>query len=76
MLILKLIDLSLRSEKLPSKTVAAFMKRLARVLVDYGCCTTKDDKIYILGLIANLMRRHPRCIRLIHRAKKRRSTSQ
>ncbi len=33
---LRLLDLSLRSPKLPSKLIAAFMKRLARVIVTYG----------------------------------------
>ena len=67
---LTLLDLSLRSDKLPSKTVAAFIKRLARSIAGLGCCCAQEDMLYVLGLIANLMKRHPRCIRLIHRAKK------
>ena len=67
---LKLLDLSLRSSKIPSKVVAAFVKRLARLMVTEGHCNTQNDKMYVLSFIANIIKRHPRCLRLLHRAKK------
>ena len=33
---LRLLDLSLRSTKLPTKLVASFLKRLCRIIVSYG----------------------------------------
>lgn len=33
---LRLLDLSLRSPKLPAKLIASFMKRLCRIVVTYG----------------------------------------
>lgn len=33
---LRLLDLSLRSPKIPSKIIAAFMKRLSRVIMCHG----------------------------------------
>jgi U3 small nucleolar RNA-associated protein 19 len=67
---LRLLDLSLRSPKLPSKVIAAFMKRLARVIVSHGQGVSSSDKMFAISLIANLIKRHPRCVRLIHRRKK------
>ena len=64
------MDLSLRSSKIPSKVVAAFVKRLARLMVTEGHCNTQNDKMYVLSFIANIIKRHPRCIRLLHRTKK------
>ena len=64
---LRLLDLSLRSNKLPSKIIAAFMKRLCSVMISHGQCYTPSDKMYVISLIANLIKRHPRCVRLIHR---------
>ena len=67
---LRLLDLSLRSAKIPSKVIAAFIKRLCRVMMTYGCCLTQSDKMYVISFIANMIKRHPRCVRLIHRKKK------
>jgi U3 small nucleolar RNA-associated protein 19 len=67
---LQLLDLSLRSAKIPSKVVAAFVKRLARLIITEGHCNTQNDKMYVLSFIANILKRHPRCIRLLHRTKK------
>ena len=67
---LRLLDLSLRSPKLPSKVIAAFMKRIARVIVSHGQGVCGSDKMYAISLIANLIKRHPRTVRLIHRKKK------
>lgn len=33
---LRLLDLSLRSPTIPSKTIASFLKRLGRVMVSHG----------------------------------------
>jgi len=33
---LKLVDLSLRSAKLPTQLVASFLKRLMRIVISYG----------------------------------------
>jgi hypothetical protein len=33
---LRLLDLSLRSPKLPIKLIAAFLKRLAKIIVSFG----------------------------------------
>lgn len=62
--------MSLRSAKLPSKTIAAFMKRLSRVIISHGMGITSSDKMFTISLIANLIKRHPRCVRLIHRKRK------
>lgn len=67
---LRLLDLSLRSPSLPSKIIAAFMKRLSRVMMAYGVCFSQPDKMYVVSLIANLIKRHPRTVRLIHRKQK------
>ena len=67
---LRLLDLSLRSTKLPSKLIAAFMKRLGRLLVSHGVCFGQSDQMYVISLIANLIKRHPRVVRLIHRRRK------
>lgn len=31
---------------------------------------TQSDKMFIISFIANMIKRHPRCVRLIHRKKK------
>jgi U3 small nucleolar RNA-associated protein 19 len=67
---LRLLDLSLRSPKLPSKVIAAFMKRIARVMLCHGQGVASSDKMFCISLIANLIKRHPRCVRLIHRKRK------
>lgn len=64
---LRLLDLSLRSPKLPSKVIASFMKRIARAMMSQGQCHTPADKMFAISFIANMIKRHPRCVRLIHR---------
>jgi U3 small nucleolar RNA-associated protein 19 len=66
---LRVLDLSLRSATLPSKLIAAFIKRLARVLVSDGVMLGINDTMFTVALIANLIKRHPRCLRLVHRNK-------
>ena len=66
---LRVLDLSLRSPTLPSKLVASFVKRLARVLVAEGVVVGVNDTMFVLSLLANLIKRHPRAARLIHRKK-------
>ena len=66
---LRVLDLSLRSATLPSKLVASFVKRLARVLVSTGVVIGVNDTMFVLSLMANLIKRHPRSSRLIHRKK-------
>ena len=73
---LRLLDLSLRSAKLPSKIIAAFMKRLSRVMITHGMGITNSDKMFTISLIANLIKRHPRCVRLIHRKRKLHAVNQ
>lgn len=63
---LRLLDLSLRSPKLPLKLVASFIKRLARVISEYGEGDSSDI-MFVISLIANLIKRHPRCAKLINR---------
>ena len=46
------------------------MKRLARVIVSHGQGVSSSDKMFAISLIANLIKRHPRTVRLIHRKKK------
>jgi len=67
---LRLLDLSLRSAKLPSRVIAAFLKRIARVSMTHGICHSPGDKMFVISLVANLIKRHPRCVRLIHRKKR------
>jgi len=67
---LKLLDLSLRSNKLPRKTVSSFIKRIARLVVQFGQGSVQDC-LFVLSLILNLLKRHPACKRLIHRKSKR-----
>lgn len=64
---LRLLDLSLRAPTLPSKLIAAYLKRLARLIVSHGEVFATGDIMFIISLIANLVKRHPRCYRLIHR---------
>lgn len=66
---LRLLDLSLRSPTLPSKLIAAFLKRLARLITSHGVIQSPSDIMYTVSLIVNLIKRHPRCYRLIHRKK-------
>jgi hypothetical protein len=46
------------------------MKRLCRVIICHGMGITSADKMFTISLIANLIKRHPRCVRLIHRQRK------
>ena len=64
---LRLLDLSLRSPNLPSKTVASFLKRLGRVMVSFGEVQTLSDTMFRISLIVNLIKRHTRCYRMLHR---------
>lgn len=63
---LRLLDLSLRSSKLPSRVIAAFIKRMMRLVVCEGVCHTQADQMFVISLAANLVKRHPRCVRLVH----------
>jgi len=67
--LLRLLDLSLRSQTHPSKLIAAYIKRIARLIVSHGVVQAPTDIMYLVGLIANLIKRHPRCMRLLHRKK-------
>lgn len=64
---LRLLDLSLRSPKLSIKMIAAFIKRLSRIVVSFGEGFTPQDIMFIVSFIANLMKRYPRTIKLINR---------
>jgi U3 small nucleolar RNA-associated protein 19 len=64
---LKLLDLSLRSPKLPSSIIAAFVKRMARITIQYGQGSMPEDIQFTISLIVNLMKRHPNVKKLIHR---------
>jgi hypothetical protein len=50
--------------------IAAFLKRLARLTMGDGICHSVSDKMFVISFIANMIKRHPRCVRLIHRKKK------
>ena len=62
---LRVLDLSLRSPILPSKLIAAFIKRLGRVVVSHGSLFSVNETMFVAAQIANLIKRHPRCIRLV-----------
>ena len=62
---LRVLDLSLRSSILPSKLIAAFIKRLGRVLVSHGSMLSVNETMFAIAQIANLIKRHPRCLRLV-----------
>lgn len=64
---LRLLDLSLRSPKLSTVLVAAFLKRLCRIVVSYGEGCTTQDIMFVVSFTANMLKRHPRCQRLINR---------
>jgi len=64
---LRLLDLSLRAPTLPSKTVASFLKRIGRIMVSHGEVQTVSDAMFCISLIVNLIKRHTRCYRLLHR---------
>ncbi|KAI9140459.1 CBF/Mak21 family-domain-containing protein [Paraphysoderma sedebokerense] len=58
-----LVDLFLRSPKLPSYLVAAFIKRMARLTLT----SPPGGILIIIPMIYNLLKRHPSCMVLIHR---------
>lgn len=64
---LRLLDLSLRSPVLPTQLIASFLKRLSRTIATQGVCFTSQDIMFVISFIINLMKRHPKCIRLLHR---------
>ena len=64
---LRLLDLSLRSPILATQLIAAFLKRLWRIVASWGACFTNQDLMFLLGFTQNLLMRHPKCLRLIHR---------
>ena len=65
----RVLDLSLRSPILPSKMIAAFIKRLARVMISQGTLLSVNETMFSIAMIANLIKRHPRCLRLVQRKK-------
>ena len=64
---LRLLDLSLRSPILATQLIASFLKRLWRTVASWGACFTNQDLMFVLGFTQNLLMRHPKCLRLIHR---------
>ena len=62
----RVLDLSLRSTALPSKLIAAFMKRVGYLMVS-GAIWQTNDLLFGLSLIANLAKRHPRTLKLLTR---------
>jgi U3 small nucleolar RNA-associated protein 19 len=64
---LRLLDLSLRSPVLPTQLIASFLKRLGRTVASYGACFTTQDIMFVLAFSNNLVKRHPKTMRLIHR---------
>ncbi|CAI2348960.1 unnamed protein product [Caenorhabditis sp. 36 PRJEB53466] len=61
--ILNLLDRFLSSTHIPTYIVASFLKRLSRCLL----LAPIDSQEPILGLIRNLIIRHPNCAELVHR---------
>jgi U3 small nucleolar RNA-associated protein 19 len=64
---LRLLDLSLRSSVLPTQLIASFLKRLSRIVSSFGACFTTQDIMFVISFSSNLIKRHPKCLRLIHR---------
>jgi len=62
--LLRLVDACLKSPLLPAYLIAAFAKRLARVAL----ASPAPGAAAALPIIYNLLRRHPACLVLIHRA--------
>jgi U3 small nucleolar RNA-associated protein 19 len=67
----RLLDVFLTSTHLPSYLVAAFIKRVARLVLT----APPSGIIMAIPFICNLMKRHPSCQLLIHRAVKECKTS-
>jgi hypothetical protein len=61
----KLLEACLKSPHIPAYLVASFCKRLARVAI----LSPPSAALFALPMIYNLLRRHPSCSFLIHRAK-------
>uniref|UniRef100_A0A8R1DWY8 CBF domain-containing protein n=1 Tax=Caenorhabditis japonica TaxID=281687 RepID=A0A8R1DWY8_CAEJA len=61
--IMTLLDSFLSSTHIPTYIVASFLKRFSRCLI----FAPIDAQEPILGLIRNLLIRHPNCIELVHR---------
>ena len=59
----ELLDVFLRSTHLPAYMAAAFAKRLARLTL----AAPPHGAMLAIGLVHNLLRRHPGCLVLIHR---------
>ena len=38
--------------------------------MSYGICHSPSDKMFVISFVANIIKRHPRCVRLIHRKNK------
>jgi len=64
---LRLLDLSLRSPVLPTRLIASFLKRLARICACHGACFAVQDIMFVVALSTNLIKRHPKCMRMLHR---------
>lgn len=64
---LRLLDLSLRSPVLPTQLIASFLKRICRTVSTYGVCFTSQDIMFVISFVTNLTKRHPKCMRLLHR---------
>jgi U3 small nucleolar RNA-associated protein 19 len=64
---LRLLDLSLRSPVLPTQLIASFLKRLWRTVSSWGACFTNQDIMFVIAFTQNILMRHPKCLRLVHR---------
>ncbi len=62
----KLLSLSLQSTNLPAYLVASFIKRLAYLSLH----VVSPMAVYCVAQITWLLRKHPQCIKLIHRLSK------
>ena len=61
---LRLSDLFLSSTYLPAALVASFIKRLSRLSLS----APPQGIVAILPMVYNLLKRHPTCMQIIHRA--------
>lgn len=60
----RLLDIFMSSSHLPSTLVASFIKRLARLAL----AANPAAIVAVVPFIYNLLKRHPSCMPLIHRA--------